>query len=107
ATPGLDSTDEVGGLEPASATSVRGLPPRFVPPVAHTSAPAAPVTCVGSQRKKSTVPGGLPPTAVPVTTALSKSIVPRATGLVSPVPLLSDGVVTVVVGIVRTMKHSS
>ena len=52
------------------------------------------------------MPVGVPPAAVPVTTALSKSSVPRATGLTSAVPLPSDGVVTVTVGICRTMKHS-
>jgi hypothetical protein len=106
-TPGLESTELAGGLEFAIATSVRGFPERAVPlPDGHVSLPAEPETCVGSQTKKLTVPGGAPPAAVPVTTALSKSDVPSDTGLTSAVPLESDGVVTVVVGIVRTTKHS-
>ena len=56
--------------------------------------------------KKSTVPGGEPPAVVPVTTALSNRIVPRSTGLLSGLPSRLDGVVTVIVAICRTMKHS-
>ena len=52
------------------------------------------------------MPGGDPPAAVPVTTALSNRIVPSATGLLSGKPRPLDGVVTVVVAICRTMKHS-
>src|SRR5436305_559821 len=89
------------------AASGRGFPLNAVPsPAAHTSLPDAPVTWLGSQIENATVPGGLPPVALPVTTALSKRTVPSATGLVSARPLASDGVVTVVVAIWRTMKHS-
>jgi hypothetical protein len=52
------------------------------------------------------VPGGDPAAAVPVTTALSNRIVPRSTGLFSGEPRPLEGVVTVVVAICRTMKHS-
>jgi hypothetical protein len=106
-TPGLESTDAEGGLDPASAFSVRELPDSADPaPAAQTSEPAAPETWDGVQTKKSTVPVGVPPAAVPVTTALSKIEVPSATGLVRATPLESDGVVTVVVGIFATAKHS-
>src|SRR3954468_3386561 len=106
--PGLDRTLAEGGVVAGlTATSVRGLPLRAVPPVAQVSAPAAPCTCVGSHRKKSTVPvTGPPPLALAVTTARSYSVVPRASELPRAVPVLSEGVVTVVVGIVRTTKHS-
>src|SRR5262249_50321092 len=57
-----------------------------------------PVTWLGVQMKKSTDPVGAPPPAVwSVTTALSNTFVPLITEPVSPVPLPSDGVVTVVV----------
>jgi hypothetical protein len=103
-TAGLESTDDV---LLAPAISVRGFPDRPVPfGDGHVSLPAAPEVCVGSQTKKLTVPGGEPPAAVPVTTALSNRLVPSATELPSATPLESEGVVTVVVRIVRTTKHS-
>ena len=78
-TAGLDVTEADGGLEPASGESVRGLSLSAVPPVVHVSEPAEPCTCSGLQMKKSTVPVGVPPAVVPVTTALSNTDVPTAT----------------------------
>jgi hypothetical protein len=60
--------------------------------------------------KKLTLPGGLPPAAVPCTTALSNRFVPRASVPAPrawPVASPADhGVVDVDVGTVRTVKHS-
>ena len=102
-----ESADAAGGLEFATAERVTGLPVTAEPsPAAHTSDPAAPVTWLGLQMKNETVPVGVPPTVVPVTTALSYSVVPSACAPERATPLPSDGVVTVLVGICRTMKHS-
>ena len=74
---------------------------------AHTAAFPVPVTVPGSQMKKATVPVGVPPATVPVTTALSKTDEFRATFPVIAVPLPSRGVVTVPVTSGLTVTHSA
>src|SRR4051794_30801859 len=105
-TAGFDVTDADGGLEPASAESVREFPVSPSPPAVHISEPAEPCTCSGLQMKKSTVPVGVPPAVVPVTTALSKTDVPTATGPVMLVPAGACGDVTVLVVSGLTVTHS-
>src|SRR4051812_30901354 len=97
-TAGLDVADADGGFEFASAASVREFPVSASPPIAQVSVPACPLsncTCSGLQMKKSTSPVGVPPAVVPVTTALSKTDVPTATGPEMFVPAGACGDVTV------------
>src|SRR6478735_8517629 len=93
-----ERADAAGGLLPTTAESAFGLPVTAEPvPAAQTP----PVSWFGLQTKKLTLPVGVPPMLVPVTTALSNRLVPRATpvvvgfGIGTPEP--SVGVVTVLV----------
>jgi hypothetical protein len=106
---GLENQVEVDPVVDAGV--VWGWPTCVPAPDAHTSAPLAPVTCVGSQMKNVTVPVGVPPAVVPVTTAWSNAcVLPIVSGLLSA-PALAElplhGVVTVVVGSWTTVKHSA
>jgi hypothetical protein len=103
----LPTTLALTALESAVAVlpapAVSGLSaPADTPPVLHSWLASS---WLGLQMKKSTVPVGEPPAAVPVTTAWSVTEVPTGT-----VPEMGDpdtcGVVTVVVLSGLTLTHS-
>ena len=95
-----ESACEAGGFEPATGLVVTGEPTAV--PFGLGQAP--PLVCVGSQMKNDTLPVGVPaPPVVAVTTAWSVTELPKTA--VPPEP--AEGVVTVVVGIFATLKHSS
>src|SRR5215469_18790580 len=95
----LESADEAGGLEFATAVVVTGLP-TWVP---FGAGQAPPLVCVGLQTKKVTVPVGVPPPGwVAWTMAWSVTWDPKV--VIPPEP--ADGVVVVVVMIGWTVKHS-
>src|SRR5215472_11144159 len=95
---GSESADEAGGFDPVTSCAVAAL--TWVP---CPSGQAPWTVWAGLQTKKVMVPVGVPPSAwAAVTTAWSVTDDPK--GVVFPEP--TDGVVTVVVGICATVKHS-
>jgi hypothetical protein len=94
----LESAEEAGGLDPATACVVTALP-TGVPPDGQ----APPVVWFGLHTKNVTEPVGVPPPdAWAVTRAWSVTDDPKV--VVPPEP--TDGVVMVPVWIVWTVKHS-